>query len=82
MTNNILALIILGITFTTLFARNISKTMLFGGIAVIGAILVFVSVSSAQIGDFGPATGVLAFCGTLLAFVAFNAIKAYRAKGK
>lgn len=60
MTNNVLALVIVVVTFGAMYTRA-SMPVLLGALAIIGAILAFVSFSAAQIGDFGPAMGVGAF---------------------
>lgn len=74
MTNNILALIIVGVTFWVMWGQR-SMSQLIGSIVVIGGITLFVAFAAANMGDMGPIMGVGAFIVTLLGFLAYNTFK-------
>jgi hypothetical protein len=74
MTNNILAIIIIVVTFWAMMGQR-SLNQLIGAIVVIGGITLFVAFAAANMGDMGPAMGVGAFIVTLLGFLAYGAWK-------
>lgn len=74
MTNNILALVIIAVSFWATMGQR-SLNQLIGAIVVIGGITLFVAFAAANMGDMGPAMGVGAFIVTLLGFLAFGAWK-------
>lgn len=74
MTNNILALIIIGVSFWAMWGQR-SMSQLIGGIVVIGGITMFVAFAAANMGDMAPIVGVGAFIVTLLGFLGYNHFK-------
>ena len=71
MRNNILALIIIAIGFGSMVGKP-TRGMLIGGLLILTAILGFVSVDAAALGQMGPAAGTIAFFGTLGAFALYR----------
>lgn len=68
MTNNILALIIIGVSFWAMWGQR-SMSQLIGGITM------FVAFAAANMGDMAPIVGVGAFIVTLLGFLGYNHFK-------
>ena len=71
MKNNILALIIMAAGIIGVWG-NVGKNAMIALLGVIAAVLLFVSVESAQASNFGPATGLIAFVLSFAVVVAFR----------
>lgn len=74
MTNNILALIIIGVSFWAVSGQR-SMSQLIGSLVVIGGITLFVAFAAANMGDMGPIIGVGAFILTVLGFLVYSMFK-------
>lgn len=73
--NNILALIIIVVTFTVMYSKKPSMSMLVGALAIIGGITGAVAIGAASGGEYGPIMGVGAFVITLGGFFLYNSFK-------
>jgi hypothetical protein len=71
MRNNILALIIIAASFIGVWG-NVSRGTIFAMLGIIMAILLFVSVDSAMLSDYGPAIGLASFVVPLGLFFAYR----------
>ncbi len=71
MTNNILAIAIIVITFAAMWGKP-SRNRLLAALGAVGCILAFVAVRAAGAGEYSPAIGVGAFVGTIGLFYFFR----------